>query len=64
MDAKTLVRKVYGAFGAGRIVWGELGDSMAAFDKAVEQVEVYFDFPAEADKAKIRGINDQKLFGV
>jgi predicted TIM-barrel fold metal-dependent hydrolase len=63
LDAKALVRKVYGAFGAGRIVWGELGDSMAAFDKAVEQFDLYFDFAPEAEKAKIRGTNAQKLFG-
>jgi predicted TIM-barrel fold metal-dependent hydrolase len=62
-DAKALVRKVYGAFGAGRIVWGELGENLAALDKAAEQFDLYFDFAPEAEKAKIRGLNAQKLFG-
>jgi predicted TIM-barrel fold metal-dependent hydrolase len=62
-DAKALVRRVYGAYGAARIVWGELGDSMAGFDKAVDQFDSYFSFAKEAERPQMRGLNAQKLFG-
>ena len=61
-DAKQLVRKVVGAFGAGRVVWGEMGINVAAFEKAVAQFDALFDFASEADKTKIHGLNSGKLF--
>ena len=61
-DAKPIVRRVFDAFGADRIVWGELGTSMPAFDRAVELFDTMFEFAPEADRAKIRGLTAQKLF--
>ena len=63
LDAKPVVRKTFDAFGADRMVWGELGTTMPNFEKAVEQFDIMFDFASEADKAKIRGLTAQKLFG-
>ena len=62
-DAKPTVGRVYNAFGAGRIVWGELGNNMPAFARAVKLFDAMFDFASEEEKAKIRGLNAQKLFG-
>jgi predicted TIM-barrel fold metal-dependent hydrolase len=63
LDAKPLVRRVYDAFGSGRIIWGELGNNMDGFDKAVHLFDSMFDFAPESEKAKIRGTNAQRLFG-
>ena len=63
LDTKMLARRVYDAFGAERIIWGELGDTTAALDKAREHFELTFDFAPEREKARIRGGNAQKLFG-
>jgi len=63
LDAKPIVKRTFDAFGPDRIVWGELGTNMAAFEKAVELFDTMFDFASESDKAKIRGLTAQKLFG-
>jgi len=62
-DVKPLVRRTFDAFGPQRMVWGGLGHSMADFEKAVTLFEEMFDFASEADRAAIRGLNAQKLFG-
>ena len=62
-DAKPIVKRTFDAFGADRMVWGELGTSMPAFEKAVELFDTMFDFASEGDRAKIRGLTAQKLFG-
>jgi predicted TIM-barrel fold metal-dependent hydrolase len=61
-DAKPLVRRVHSAFGADRMIWGELGASMAEFDKAVQLFDSMLDFASEDDRAKIRGLTSRKLF--
>jgi predicted TIM-barrel fold metal-dependent hydrolase len=61
-DAKPLVKRVYEAFGADRMIWGELGASMAEFDRAVQLFDSMFDFAPEPERAKIRGLTSQKLF--
>lgn len=61
-DAKPLVKRVYEAFGADRMIWGELGGSMAEFDQAVQLFDSMFDFAPEGDRAKIRGLTARKLF--
>jgi L-fuconolactonase len=63
LDAKPIVRRAFEAFGADRMVWGELGTSMPNFEKAVELFDVMFDFATEPDRAKIRGLTAKKLFG-
>jgi len=61
-DAKPLVKRVYEAFGADRMIWGELGATMAQFDQAVQLFDSMFDFAPEPERAKIRGLTSQKLF--
>ena len=61
-DAKPLVQRVYRVFGADRLIWGELGNSMAEFERAIELFDFMFNFAPEPERAKIRGLNSQKLF--
>jgi predicted TIM-barrel fold metal-dependent hydrolase len=62
-DAKPLVKRAYEAFGPDRIIWGELGNSVSNFEKAGALLDTMFDYAPESDRAKIRGLNAQKLFG-
>lgn len=61
-DAKPLVKRVHSAFGADRMIWGELGTTMAEFDQAQQLFDSMLDFASEGDRAKIRGLTAQKLF--
>lgn len=61
-DAKPLVADVYDAFGADRIIWGELGGNLAEFEREVRLFDLMFDFAPETARAKIRGLNSKKLF--
>jgi predicted TIM-barrel fold metal-dependent hydrolase len=62
LDAKPSVKRIYQAFGADRIIWGELGNSPPNFEKAVELFDTMLDFVPESDRLKIRGGNAKKLF--
>jgi predicted TIM-barrel fold metal-dependent hydrolase len=62
-DAKPIVRRIFEAFGADRMVWGELGNSMPNFEKQIALFDSMFDFATESDRAKIRGLTAKKLFG-
>jgi len=62
-DLKPLVRRVVGAFGTGRIIWGGLGMNMADFEKQVEIFDTLLDFVPESGRANIRGLNAAKLYG-
>ena len=57
------MKRVYDAFGADRMIWGELGSSTQQFDQAVQLFDTMFDFLKEPERAKIRGLTSQKLFG-
>jgi predicted TIM-barrel fold metal-dependent hydrolase len=61
-DAKPLVKRIYEAFGADRMIWGELGTNMADFEREVKLFDLMFDFAPEAERAKIRGLTAQRLF--
>jgi predicted TIM-barrel fold metal-dependent hydrolase len=61
-DAKPLVRSAYDAFGPDRMIWGGLGHNPKEFDEATEVFEAMFDYAAERDRAKIRGLNAKALF--
>jgi predicted TIM-barrel fold metal-dependent hydrolase len=61
-DAKPLVKRLYNAYGADKMVWGELGGDMAAFQQEVRLFDLMFDFAPEAERRKIRGLTAQKLF--
>jgi predicted TIM-barrel fold metal-dependent hydrolase len=62
LDAKPLIKRVYEAFGADRMIWGGLGDNMANFEKNARQLDIMFDFAPEAERAKIRGLTAKELF--
>jgi predicted TIM-barrel fold metal-dependent hydrolase len=61
-DAKPLVKRVYEAFGADRMIWGGLGTNRTEFAREVKLFDLMFDFAPEAERAKIRGLTAQKLF--
>lgn len=61
-DAKPLVKRVYEAFGADKIIWGGLGGNMSAFQQETELFDLMFDFVQEPERKKIRGLTAQKLF--
>ncbi len=61
-DARPIVRHAYDAFGPDRIIWGGLGMNMKEFEQAVELLDDMFDYATESERAKIRGLNAQKLF--
>jgi len=62
LDAKPLVKRVYEAFGADRMIWGGLGANMAEFAREVKLFDLMFDFAPETDRMKIRGLTAQRLF--
>jgi predicted TIM-barrel fold metal-dependent hydrolase len=61
-DAKPLVKRVYDAFGANKMIWGELGGNMAAFQQERQLFDLMFDYVPEPDRKKLRGLTAQKLF--
>ena len=61
-DVQPLVRRVFQAFGADRIMWGGLGMDSKQFDQQVALFDGTFAFASDADRAKIRGLNAMRLF--
>jgi predicted TIM-barrel fold metal-dependent hydrolase len=61
-DLGQLTRRIFGAFGADRMVWGTLGNTPAEYRKQSARFEELLAFASEADRAKIRGGNAQRLF--
>ena len=61
-DARPLARRVYEAFGPGRIIWGGLGHSMSEFEAASALLDQMFDFAPESERARIRGLNAKQLY--
>ena len=61
-DAKPLVKRVYQAFGADKIILGELGGNMTEFRQNMQLFDFMFDFASESDRAKIQGLNAKRLF--
>jgi predicted TIM-barrel fold metal-dependent hydrolase len=61
-DVKPVVRRLFNAFGADRMIWGGLGMNMADYTKQSAMFDEMFDFASEADKAKIRGLTAARLF--
>jgi len=62
-DVKPLVRRLFRAFGAERMIWGGLGMDMTEFNKQAALLDEMFDFAGESERAKIRGLNAIRLFG-
>jgi len=61
-DVQPLVRRVFKAFGADRILWGGLGMEGKQFQQQAALFEETFAFASDADRAKIRGLNAMRLF--
>lgn len=61
-ESKTVVRRVYDAFGPDRLLWESYGSSMPEFERLLGQIDDAFDFTPENERAKIRGLNAMKIF--
>ncbi len=61
-DVKPFIQRVYRAFGAGRIIWGSLGHTLADFRRNEELLNFHFDYASEAERLQIRGRNAAELF--
>jgi len=61
-DLGQLTRRIYDAFGPRRMIWGMLGNTAADYRKQSARCEELLAFASEADRAKIRGGNAQRLF--
>lgn len=61
-DLNRLTRQIYDAFGPDRMIWGMLGNTLADYRKQSERFDQLLGFASEADRAKIRGGNAQRLF--
>jgi predicted TIM-barrel fold metal-dependent hydrolase len=62
LDAKSIVKRTYQAFGADRMIWGGLGSNLADIQQSCELLDIMFDFAPQSERAKIRGLTAQKLF--
>ena len=63
LDAKPIVQRAFDAFGPERMIWGGLGMSMDDFERNLAMVDQVLDFASAGDKAKIKGLTAQALFG-
>jgi predicted TIM-barrel fold metal-dependent hydrolase len=61
-DLSRLTRRLYDSFGPERIIWGTLGNTPADYRKQSARFEELLSFAPEADRARIRGGNAQRLF--
>ena len=61
-DLSRLTRRLYDTFGPERIIWGTLGNTPAEYRKQAARFEELLAFASEADRARIRGGNAQRLF--
>ncbi len=61
-DVEPLIRRLFQAFGAERMIWGGLGMDMTEFNSQAALLNEMFDFASESERAKIRGLNAIRLF--
>ncbi len=61
-DLSRLTRRIYDAFGPDRVIWGMVGNTPAEYPKQVARFQQLLAFASEADRARIRGGNAQRLF--
>jgi predicted TIM-barrel fold metal-dependent hydrolase len=61
-DLPRLTRQVYDAFGPDRLIWGMVGSTLQDYRKQAARFDELLAFAPEADRAKIRGGNAQRLF--
>jgi predicted TIM-barrel fold metal-dependent hydrolase len=61
-DLKLLTKRIYDAFGPDRMIWGMLGNTPAEYRKQAARFDELLAFATDAERAKIRGGNAQRLF--
>ncbi len=61
-DLSRLTRRIYDTFGPERMIWGTVGNTLADYRKQAARFEELLAFASEADRARIRGGNAQRLF--
>jgi predicted TIM-barrel fold metal-dependent hydrolase len=61
-DLSRLTKHLFDVFGAERIIWGTLGNTLADYRKQEARFNELLPFASEADRARIRGGNAQRLF--
>ena len=61
-DLNRLTRRIYDAFGPDRMIWGMLGNTLADYQRQSQRFDELLAFASEAERAKIRGGNAQRLF--
>lgn len=61
-DLNRLTRRIYDAFGPERMIWGTLGNTPEQYRKQSARFEELLGFAPEADRARIRAGNAQRMF--
>jgi len=61
-DLALLTRRLYDTFGPDRMIWGMLGNKPEDYKKQAARFDELLVFASEADRARIRGGNTQRLF--
>ncbi len=61
-DLGRLTKRLYDTFGPERMIWGTLGNTLADYRKQSARFDELLAFAPEADRARIRGGNAQRLF--
>ena len=61
-DLGRLTKRLHGAFGPRRMIWGTLGNTPAELRKQASRFDELLAFTSEGDRAAIRGGNAQGLF--
>jgi predicted TIM-barrel fold metal-dependent hydrolase len=61
-DLAALTKRLYDTFGARRIIWGTVGNTIEEFRKQSQRFEELLAFAPAADRASIRGGNAERLF--
>jgi predicted TIM-barrel fold metal-dependent hydrolase len=61
-DLGRLSRRIYDTFGPERMIWGTLGNTPEDYRKQAARFDELLAFASEADRARIRGGNAQRLF--
>lgn len=61
-DLNALTKRIYGAFGADRLIWGTLGNTLADYTRHSVRFDELLSFAPESERDKIRGANAERLF--